>query len=90
MNKVLYIVIIALFSSFNLFSSERIPIKIEHHLEGAPITLGIPLKRGELLSVDNARVLNSKGKEIPSQITQVSSWEPIDYSVKWIWVFFFS
>jgi hypothetical protein len=35
-------------------------------------------------------VLTTDGREIPSQITEVSTWEPADPSVKWIRVFFFA
>ncbi|MCH7859761.1 MAG: hypothetical protein IID14_08695, partial [Candidatus Marinimicrobia bacterium] len=40
-------------------------------------------------SPDNVRVLNARGHEIPSQITEVTTWGPADNSIKWIWVFFF-
>lgn len=91
MGKHMYIIIISIvFGTVNLSAANIIPIKIKQHLDGAPITLGIPFKKGELLSPDHVRVLNSKGIEIPSQITQVTSWEPVDYSTKWIWVFFFA
>jgi len=90
MTKTIYFIISFVVGSISLSAANRIPIKIEHHLEGAPITLGIPFKKGELLSPDHARVLNKNGEEIPSQITQVTSWEPLDYSAKWIWVFFFA
>jgi hypothetical protein len=69
---------------------ERVPVKIEKHVEGAPITLGIPIPKGTLYSPDHVRLLNSKGKEIPSQITEVSTWLPLDKSIKWMWVFFFA
>jgi hypothetical protein len=69
---------------------ERIPISIEESKEGAPITMGIPFPQGALLSTDQVRLLDSKGKEIPCQVTEVTSWEPVDFSVKWVWVFFFA
>ena len=90
MGKSICITIVLIIVPFVLAASTKIPIKIEQHLDGAPITLGIPFKKGELLSPDHARVLNSEGNEIPSQITQVTTWEPVDYSTKWIWVFFFA
>ncbi|MGB7395134.1 MAG: hypothetical protein WA913_12135, partial [Pricia sp.] len=76
----------------NLFAVEtkKIPITVENNSEGAPITLGIPFPIGELSSVDNIRLINSRGKEILCQTTEVSTWEPIGESVKWIWVFFFT
>ncbi|MFV0248499.1 MAG: hypothetical protein ACK5H1_06035 [Tenacibaculum sp.] len=69
---------------------KQVSITIKNHKVGAPITLGIPFPKGELYSVDHLRLLTSKGVEIPCQTTEVSTWEPIDNSVKWIWVFFFS
>jgi hypothetical protein len=69
---------------------KQLPIKIENNKIGAPITIGIPFPKGELFSIDNIRLLNSKGKEIVCQSTEVSTWLPADNSIKWIWVFFFS
>ena len=54
------------------------------------ITLGIPFPKGELFSPDNIRLLDKNGNEIPSQTTEVTSWAPLDSSIKWVWVFFFS
>ena len=90
-NKI--ILLIAFISSCTILSasnSNELTIKIENNKEGAPITLGIPFPKGALYSIDNVRLLNSKGKEIASQITEVTTWLPADDSVKWIWVFFFS
>ncbi|MEE9466573.1 MAG: hypothetical protein V3W14_13475, partial [Candidatus Neomarinimicrobiota bacterium] len=67
----------------------RIPLKVEQPIPGAPLTFGIPFPQGVLYSPDHVRVLNARGKEIPSQITEVTTWQPADNSVKWIWVFFF-
>ncbi len=67
-----------------------IPITVENNTPGTPQVFGIPIPQGELYSPDNVRVLNASGKEIPSQITDVSTWEPADNSLKWIWVFFFT
>ncbi|HLR31028.1 MAG TPA: hypothetical protein VK074_00970 [Fodinibius sp.] len=69
---------------------QSIPVTVENNVEGAPQMFGLPIPKGELYSPDHVRVLNSRGQEIPSQITQVSTWEPADNSIKWIWVFFFS
>lgn len=71
-------------------SNYIVPINIESNYEGSPIFFGIPIPKGTLFSVDKARVLNQSKVEIPSQITEVSSWFPKDNSIKWIWVFFFS
>lgn len=84
-----YICVLGLFIS-TANASERIPLKIEKHVEGAPITLGIPFAIGTLNSPDDVRLLNKEGKEIPSQITEVNNWMPINSSMKWIWVFFFA
>lgn len=77
------------FISFNV-KGAQIPITTDKSVEGAPLTMGIPFPQGVLLSPDHVRVLDKNGKEIPSQTTQVTTWEPVDYSVKWLWVFFFS
>ncbi len=84
--------LLALILSVNLSAAiqNQLPIKIENNKQGAPITLGIPFPKGELNSIDNVRLLNSKGKEILCQTTEVTTWEPADNSIKWIWVFFFS
>ncbi len=68
----------------------RIRIRIEHPREGAPILLGLPFPKGALPAPEHVRVLTPEGREIPSQITEVSTWAPADESVKWIWVFFFA
>ena len=71
-------------------SNFEIPITIKSNYKGSPIFFGIPIPQGTLFSVDKVRVLNHSKEEIPSQITEVSSWMPKDNSIKWIWVFFFS
>lgn len=71
-------------------TSKTIPVTIEKNEAGAPQLFGLPIPKGELYSADNVRVLNNSGEEIPSQITEVTTWEPADESIKWIWVFFFS
>ncbi len=76
--------------SLPTLAAESIPLKIEKHVNGAPITLGIPFPKGALYSPDQVRLLNKDGKEIPSQITEVSNWMPLNSSLKWVWVFFFA
>jgi len=71
-------------------ATTQIPIHVERGVEGAPLTFGIPFPKEALRSPDRVRVLTSEGREIPSQITEVSTWEPVDPSLKWIWVFFFA
>lgn len=68
----------------------RVPVQIERHQAGAPITFGVPFPKGALDSPDHVRVLDGDGREVPSQVNDVSSWRPADPSVKWIWVFFFA
>ncbi len=75
---------------FTMHSSERIYIQVEKSIDGAPLTIGIPFAQGTLHSPDHVRVLDINGNEIASQTTLVTTWEPVDFSVKWIWVFFFS
>ena len=87
-NSLVYALVLSAFS-FG-FASNLVPIKIHKSSEGAPITLGIPFAKGELFSPDNIRLLDKNGIEIPSQTTEVTSWAPLDNSIKWVWVFFFS
>jgi hypothetical protein len=68
----------------------RIALTVNASEPGSPITMGVPFPQGALLSPDHVRVLDSRGREIASQITEVSTWEPVDNSIKWIWVFFFA
>lgn len=90
MRKLNLIILFLLLISICSVASERIPLKIEKHVQGAPITMGIPFPNGALYSPDHVRILNQQGKEIPSQITEVTSWQPLNQSIKWIWVFFFA
>lgn len=71
-------------------AGNQLSITVENNKKGAPITLGIPFPKGALNSVDHIRLLTSDGMEIPCQTTEVSTWDPIDDSIKWVWVFFFS
>lgn len=71
-------------------AAERLPLTVARHADGAPVTLGVPFPRGVLASPDHVRVLSSDGREVPSQVTEVTSWRPVDPSVKWVWVFFFA
>lgn len=68
----------------------RLPVTIERHADGAPITFGVPFPKGALASPDHVRILARDGREIPSQVTEVTTWQPADRSVKWIWIFFFA
>ncbi len=71
-------------------SGKQVKITIENNTLGAPVTLGIPFPKGELYSPDHIRLLTSEGIEIPCQTTEVANWGPLDDSIKWVWVFFFS
>lgn len=68
----------------------HVPIRIERHVEGAPLKFGIPFPKGALHTPERVRVVTVDGREVPSQITEVSTWAPADDSIKWIWVFFFA
>lgn len=70
--------------------ADRIPLHVEAPSEGAPLTVGIPFPKGALQSPDHVRLLREDGSEVPAQVTEVTTWEPADPSVKWIWVFFFA
>jgi len=89
-NLNLFILFLLLLCTNSLFAAQHIPVKIEKHAKGAPITIGIPFPNGTLFSADHVRLLNTVGEEIPSQITEVNSWQPLNSSIKWIWVFFFT
>ncbi|MEZ5319676.1 MAG: hypothetical protein R2752_19905 [Vicinamibacterales bacterium] len=71
-------------------AAHRIPLRIERPAADAPITLGLPFPPGALDSPDHVRLLAPDGRELPSQVTEVTTWEPASRSVKWIWVFFFA
>ena len=85
-----FMVLLILGFSNQLLSSALIPLTVNDPSVGAPITMGIPFPQGVLESPDHVRVLDKSGNEIPSQVTLVNTWEPLDYSVKWIWIFFFT
>jgi hypothetical protein len=71
-------------------AATRVPLRVERAQADVPVTFGIPMPKGALDNPDHVRVLDSSQREIPSQITDVSTWEPLDPSIKWIWVFFFT
>ncbi|MEX0648525.1 MAG: hypothetical protein WD139_12125 [Balneolaceae bacterium] len=74
----------------SMSSSDSVTITVKNAEPGAPVKFGIPFPQGALYSPDHVRVLNSSGEEILSQATTVTTWEPVDASVKWLWVFFFA
>lgn len=91
-------VLSAVISSLGLFlvgagpamAVDRIPITVKAASPGAPLTVGLPFPQGALRSPDRVRVLTPDGREIPSQVTTVTTWAPADSSLKWVWVFFFA
>ena len=87
---VLSLFILSMLSSSSAMGQEQIPIQIHNPSQGAPITMGIPFPQGALESPDHVRLLDQKGNEIPCQTTMVTNWEPLDFSVKWMWLFFFN
>ncbi len=90
------LLVLSIGSSLALGQSEsdqithEVAVEVSNHQEGQPQLFGMPIKQGTLYSPDHVRVVNERGQEIPSQITKVTTWEPADESIKWIWVFFFS
>jgi PcRGLX-like protein C-terminal alpha/alpha toroid domain/PcRGLX-like protein central beta sandwich domain/PcRGLX-like N-terminal RIFT barrel domain len=88
--KQYFIIGMSLLVSVNMYAAETLRIKVEKSVDGAPLTLGIPFPQGVLDSPDHVRVVDLNGNEVPSQTTLVTTWEPLDFSVKWMWVFFFS
>jgi hypothetical protein len=68
----------------------KIPITVENNRAGSPLNFGIPFQKGALYSPDNVRVVDANGKVVPSQITEVNTWQPANSSIQWIWAFFFS
>ncbi|MBT8221106.1 MAG: hypothetical protein KJP00_14855, partial [Bacteroidia bacterium] len=88
--RMIIAVIATLFWSCISYGADQIPITVDNPAPGAPLTMGIPFPQGVLQSADHVRVLDKEGNEIPSQTTLVTTWEPVDFSVKWLWVFFFS
>ncbi|MFT5384710.1 MAG: hypothetical protein ACI81W_002111, partial [Saprospiraceae bacterium] len=87
--KLFSLIIMIMWASF-CFGAQQIPLTIENAAPGAPLTFGIPFPLGALDSPDHVRVIDKKGNEIPSQITEVTTWQPAGKSIKWVWVFFFA
>ena len=89
--KRLFLTLALILLTFNtLFSADTVTIHVENANPDMPVKLGIPFPKGALDSPDHIRVLNDDGNEIVSQSTQVTTWEPADPSIKWLWVFFFT
>ena len=68
----------------------RIPVKIDvpeggGRLEGYPVRFGVPLPRGAVWKEEGLRVVDSGGREIPSQLEAAGLWAE-EGSVKWMWV----
>lgn len=67
-------------------AAASIPLRVDRVTRDVPVTFGVPFPKGALRSPDQVRVINGRGVEIPSQITEVNSWAPADESLQWIWV----
>jgi YetA-like protein len=67
-------------------AAATIPLRVDRVTQDVPVTFGVPFPKGTLLSPDHVRILNERGIEVPSQITEVTSWEPAGPSIQWIWV----
>lgn len=52
--------------------------------------MGIPFPEDALKCIDNVRLLNSQGKNIPVQTTEVTTFLPSSPNMKWAWIIFFS
>src|SRR5262249_46362934 len=65
-----------------------IPLSVDRVTSGAPVTFGVPFPKGALKSPDHVRVLNDRGIEIASQVTEVNSWAPASDTVQWVWIDF--
>jgi len=71
-------------------SAAHLTLHLEEPRPGAPVLVGVPFPRGALYSPDHVRLEDREGREVPAQVTEVTTWEPADSSLKWIWVFFFA
>lgn len=71
-------------------SLSSLTLQLDEPRPGAPVLVGVPFPPGALYSPDHVRLETPAGREIPTQVTEVSTWEPVDSSLKWIWVFFFT
>jgi len=69
-------------------NAASIPLNVDRVTRDVPVTFGVPFAKGLLRSPDHVRILNDRGVEVPSQITEVTSWAPADTSLQWIWVDF--
>ena len=54
----------------------HVPLPIERPQPGAPVIFRVPMPVKALDSPDHVRVLTPELREIPSQVTEVASWEP--------------
>src|SRR5262245_48874541 len=57
-------------------AASTVPLSVDHVTTGAPVTFGVPFPKGALTSPDHVRVVNARGVEVPSQVTEVNSWLP--------------
>lgn len=69
-------------------AAATIPLNVDRVTHDVPVTFGVPFPKGALLSPDHVRILNDRGAEVPSQVTEVTTWAPASPSLQWIWVDF--
>ncbi len=68
----------------------RIPVKIDlpegvQKIDGYPVRFGVPMPAGALWTTEGIRVVDSAGREIPSQLEIAGRWAE-EGAVKWLWV----
>ena len=73
-----------------LASTTKIPVKLDipdgiNSVEKYPVTFGLPLPRGAAWDEAGFKVVDLKGKEIPSQFEVAGRWAE-EGSIKWLWV----
>ena len=82
----LFLLLVLLFTGSTF--AQTITLRLHDSVEGQPVTTGVPLPKGVLHSPDDVRLALRSGATIPAQVTEVTTWEPLDPSIKWIWVHF--
>lgn len=82
------VLLTALSLTVSVGAAERIPVTVDSTTAGVGVTFGVPFKKSALTSPDHVRVLSGSGVEIPSQVTEVVTWEPASPSIQWVWVAF--
>jgi len=80
------IAFLTVFAAAAAAAAGRVPLRVDAPPGGEggpaiPVTGGVPFPKGALQSVENVRVLDSAGSELPLQVTRLAVWP--DGSVKW-------